>query len=318
MVKIWEVDFTVFSGGGSNEPQDNVGTEHLSTVIGTPVQLSTVGGFTNRPGIRFERNNVDQRYELHTAGVNNGKFRNAYSPTSKRSFVLWCYKPSNTRDDDLSMIWGDHNSNTYRNGFYINTSNQFEFYVASTSRYTSATQGTGEWHMLGMTVDRTISETVLYYQGEQVASGSYVPSTTEGGSYECEIGDTFQTREPNLDLGLVATYDHILSPTSMSGIYESFLIDSATGEDPIFTLSGTVYDIADSAVSGAPVALYHIEDNEVYERVNADGNGDYTLHIPFAGDYVVFTSSIPPNKGARAVSLSASGVAGSGTVTFYD
>ncbi|RKZ82104.1 MAG: hypothetical protein DRQ39_11135 [Gammaproteobacteria bacterium] len=317
MAKIWEVDFTSFSGGGSDEPQDSVGSQHLSTVVGTPTKLTTLGGMSFRPGIRFDIDNSDQGYELHTAGATNGRFRNAYSPSSKRSFVLWCYKPSNSRDSDLSMIWGDHTSNNYRDGFYINTSNQFEMYVDSSSRYTSATQGVGDWHMLSMTVDRTVPQTVLYYQGSVVASGTYVPSTSTAG-VSTEIGDTFQTREPGMDLGLVSSYDHIVSPTSMLGIYESFLIDSPGGEDPIFTLSGTVFDPTNVAVSGAPVALYSVADNEIYQRVDADSNGDYTIHIPFAGDFVLMTSSIPPKTGARALSLSASGTAGSGTVTFYD
>ena len=318
MVKIWEIDFTTFSGGGNDEPQDNVGTQHLSSVIGTPTKLTTVGGLTNRPGIRFNINNSDQRYEISTAGANNGKFRNAYSPTSKRSFVLWCYVPSTSRDSDNSIIWGDDNSNTYRSGFMINTSSQFELFVGSSARHTTPAATAGSWHMLAMTVDRTLPKTVLYHQGLEVASGTYVPSTSEGSGYRSSIGDTFQTREPGVDVGLVQTYDHILSSGSIAGLYESFLLDSAGGEDPIFTLSGTVYDTTNTAVSGAPVALYHVEDNEVYERVDADGNGDYVLNIPFAGEYVVFTSSMPPNRGARAVSLSASGVAGSGTVTFYD
>lgn len=318
MVKIWEIDFTVFSGVGNNEPQDNVGTQHLTSVVGTPVKIPTIGGLTNRPGIRFQINNSDQRYEISTAGINAGKFKNSYAPTSKRSFVTWIYVPSTSRDGSDAMIWGDDNSNAYRSGFVINTSNEIDYYVSSSVRYSSPTVTAGSWHMLAMTVDRTLPKTTIYYQGLEVASGTYVPSTTEGFGYRSSIGDTFQTQEPGVDVALIQVYDHILSSGSVAGLYESFILDSAGGEDPIFTLSGTVYDPADTPVSGAPVALYHVEDNEVYERVNSDGNGDYTLHIPFAGDYIIFTSSTPPNKGARAVSVSASGVAGSGTVTFYD
>lgn len=322
MVKIWELDFTTFSGASNQYPLDNVGDQNISQVVGTPLKVTPVGGLTNRPGVRFQANNSDQRYELSTGfpslDVTNGFFKNSYSPTSKRSFAMWCYLFTASRDGDRAMIWGDDNSNTYDSGFVINTSNQFEFYVAGTARYTTSTVSAGSWYHLAMTIDRVAPQTVIYFNGQPVASGTYVPSTSPGFGYRSSIGDTFQTREPNLDLGLVQTYDNILSPSSVEGLYESFIIDSAGGEDPIYTLSGTVYDNTNATVSGAPVALYSPDDNEVYERVDTDGSGEYELQVPFAGDFILFTASTPPGTGARAVSLTASGVAGSGTITFYD
>ena len=314
MVKIWEVDFTSFSG---TQPQDNIGTQHLSSVVGAPPTLSTIGGLSNRPGVRFPLNNVLNRYDIVGSSAHNAKFENDYFPTSKRSFVMWCYKSDDSRDTS-GEIWMDKNSFTRMNGFQILNDNSFRFRVGGLSRYTTATQSGSGWHMLAITVDRTISETNIYYQGEWVASGTYVPAASEGPFYGAGIGDFDSNTECNLDLGLCTTYDNVLSPASISGLYETFLIDSLAGEDPAFVISGTLYDPILTPISGAPIYLINVNDDEIYSKSVSASGGYYEIDIPFAGDYLLATTNFTVSSGARAVGLTASGVAGSGSITFHD
>ena len=50
MSKIWEIDFTSFSGSSA---LDNVGTQDLTVVSGTIKKVQPLSQFNFRPGIEF-------------------------------------------------------------------------------------------------------------------------------------------------------------------------------------------------------------------------------------------------------------------------
>jgi hypothetical protein len=319
MVKIWEIDFTNFSGTGNDEPQDNVGTGHLNLVTGTPAKVSPLPQFNNRPGVRFEETQPHQGYQVDGSDADSvARFQGSYTPTQQRSFVMWFYPHGVTESTAAHQpIWlGRKSSGAFSSGFSVTTSGTFNFWAdVHTERYETSAIGLNTWHLAVMTVDRGSSETVYYFDGSPVYSGSTLPPLSLDN---CWIGELGTTWEPEVSLGYVATYDHILSEASVSGIYSTFLIDSLSGDDPAFTLSGTVRDSSGTSVSGAPLYLINVSDNQLYETSESSTSGTYSINVPYSGDYVLATANVVPNIGARALSLTASGVAGSGSITFHD
>ena len=88
MSKIWEVDFTSFSGS-SNVLYDMVGSNHLTVFNGTMNKQDPLIGFDNRRGVYFSVNGSAQKYVLYESGIINiteARFTASYS---YRSFVLW-------------------------------------------------------------------------------------------------------------------------------------------------------------------------------------------------------------------------------------
>jgi hypothetical protein len=345
MAKIWEIDFTKCSGtagagtyGASTVNfgylQDNINDIPALQHGGAAQEVDPLPQFTTRSGIKHNTGTYssivfDTGHSTYTwkrtndpAPLNiNGNFSGVYT---RRSFVVWFYLHGSA-ETGTNGLYGENDSSTSpRAGFFMYNGSQFRCY-ANSSNIISSSFGDlqqGTWHCGVITIDRAEPKTRLYLDGELVGSSSTVHGATSllaTSPYAyLQIGDINGSREANVTYGYLATYDEKLSPASISGIYETFLIDSVTGDDPAFSVSGTVFDVRDLAISGAPVYLINTDDDSIAHITTTSGDGSYVTHIPFAGDYVLVTANDPPAIGARALSLSASGVAGSGSITFYD
>ena len=88
MAKIWEVDFTSFSGS-SNVLYDLVGSGHLTSYSGTMNKQEPLIGFANRRGIYISLNSNAQTYYLYGTGVPNVSLARFSATYNYRSFVLW-------------------------------------------------------------------------------------------------------------------------------------------------------------------------------------------------------------------------------------
>lgn len=307
MTKLIEFNFCSFSG---SVPVDEVsGTTLSGTVNGSPSIVSPLPSMTNRPGIRFLVNNVADNYTFPQAAADGLKMASLYMPTQRRSFVLWYYCHSSSHDaTSTNYIWGGDAS-----GFAVQTTG-LRYIRDSSAVYTTSTGTNVGWHNAVVTIDRVAPAYKCYYKGSLVYSDTTVPATTNSG-LSTVLGQAATDRESDISFGYVATYDTILDATTVSGIYQDFIRDSAAGNEPLAVLSGIILDINDQPTSGTPFYLIKTSDGQIYNRGVTSSSGTYTLDVPFSGHYVAVASTTPPNLGARAISLAAST---SGTVTYYD
>ena len=108
-------------------------------------------------------------------------------------------------------------------------------------------------------------------------------------------------------LGYVATYDHILTPTEVTEIFNTFLRDSAAGEVPLHTISGTVYGLDNTPISGAMVYLIRESGNYIEYYTSTSGNGYYEVPISFSGSYTLVSTNTPDSGGRAQPILSTTG-----------
>ena len=88
MFKIWEIDFTSFSG---IYPVDNINN---IPAVGAPSSVDTVNplpGFTVRSGISISPNGNYQAYSFDSGSSYTGCSGNFSGPYTVRSFVCWFY-----------------------------------------------------------------------------------------------------------------------------------------------------------------------------------------------------------------------------------
>lgn len=313
MGKIWEVDFTRFSGS-SAVAYDNIGSQDL-TVPSNIVRVSgTVPGFNYRPGIYFSLDGIDtQSYNLQASNTSNAFWRH---PDNTRSWNMWLYQvnslSSNTWWDSGnaqdSYLWVSNLSlaSNSDNGFYAagGGSSTYRCRFNSNALDSGFTPQSNSWHMLTATLDRTNSTVKFYVDGVLRASASgasYMPAT--GTSNEQCIGYRHLNDEGTFYLGLVQTYDHVLSSGEVSALYGTFLVDSVIGEStPYQTLSGYVFGTDGLPSSGATVYLLHQDTNNIEAMVTTSGDGYYEVIVPYSGSYTVI-STLTPSGGARAVAM---------------
>jgi len=312
MAKLAEINFTVTGTG--NVPIDEITETTLNgSIVGSiPTVINPLPTMSNRPGFRFFVDNVQEAFQYDATAGEALKFSSAYLPTQKRSFVFWyyCHGASTHDGGATNYMWGGD-----ANGFALHNDG-VKFIRDGGTVYTAATGKNVGWHNVVTTIDRASNAYRCYLDSSLVYNDSTLPSLAYSGStYHMSFGHSATDRESDISLGYAATYDTILDDTTISGIYNDFIRDSAAGNEPLAVLSGIILDFYDAPASGVPFYLIKTSDDEIYHRGTTSGNGEYILDVPFSGHYVAVTTTLPPNIGARAISLEAST---SGTITYYD
>jgi len=316
--KIWEVDFTSFSGG-SNVLYDKVGSQPLTIFSGTSTPVA-IPGFNNRQGLYFSNNNALQSYVIHGPGVPSVPNAQLRTPYDQRSFVLWIY-PVNMYNstywdnaNKVNGIWGAYDTTpTAQDGIFAMNYAAGNFYsiqakINSGDYIDSSGPLTNNWHCVVLTVDRLSNNTKLYIDTVLIDSAAATPSSGSA-AYEF-IGDYNTANEGSYYLGQATTYSGVLSPAEITSIYNTFLADSVVGSTYYQTFSGHVYGIDGSAASGIPVCAYYPNLNSVVHSTLTSGDGSYQVILPYSGTYTVFAAS--GSVGAVAIPV----VAASGGVYF--
>lgn len=299
MVKIWEVNFTNFSGV-SNVAFDEVGSQHLVTSSGI-VKESPMPGFTYRPGILFSNNSTQQAYPLRTAGITNACFAQAYN---RRSFVMWIYLASAVNNatffdtGNAISFWGEWSGSTWNDGFGKNTS-QIVVRVAG-SEFSTGSASSAGWHLFILTVDKLLLSTNFYYDNSLIASTTNIPSNTPGTA-DCYLGDSLSTREGTYEIGLCSVYDHILTAQERQAIWDTFLKDQAVivGQTGFQSFSGTLYGSNGTPQSGAKHYLIYEPTGFIVSSGSTSSSGTYQIDLPYSGAYTaMFTNT--PSAGSRS------------------
>jgi hypothetical protein len=313
MSKIWEVDFTNFSGV-SDVAYDNIGTEHLTVYTGI-VRSNPLPEFTYRPGIAMNNNASVQNYDLKLSNATNAFWSTSYS---QRSFVMWAYLTDLTDtglwDDSFDTgIWSDFatsGDNSPREGFIRdNISSNILLNLNGTNLGQTTPVYRPGWHLFVATVDKLAVQSRFYVDAVQVYSGSNLPSNTLGG--QSLIGENKATGEGTYQLAYCATYNNILTQSDVTTIYDTFLKDNVTGSAPYQTLTGTLYDLDGAALSGASAYLIHENTQSLVYYTTTGSGGNFTMDIPYSGSYTLVTTSTP-SAGSRAIPV----IATSGGVYF--
>jgi len=293
MIKLSEIDFTRFT---DLVPVDNISNTTLSgTTSGSPNITNVLPDFVFRPGVYFSVDNVADFYEFDSAvsGAEALKIGSTYSPTSKRSFVVWYYSYSSSHDSgNTNYIWGDGD-----NGFALATSG-LEFVRSGTTVATASSGTNVGWHNAIVTVDRLSDEYECYYNANNVYSDSVMPPTNSGNS---KMGQLATDSESDTALGYISTYDRVLSQEEVTAMYLNFLLD-AKNPYPFTKMVGVVRDLEGDPLPEANVIIYdHVEGLVVDETVS-ESNGVYTVRFPSPGEYSIYTSK-SGTPGGRASSL---------------
>jgi hypothetical protein len=313
MVKIWEVDFTSFSGI-SAVAYDNIGSQDLVSPTSIVRTSGTLPEFGFRKGIFFSQDNTDsQFYLLQASGITNAYWRH---PATLRSWNLWLYQvgsissnavwDSGNADDAYLWISNSTNATTFDNGFHAAGGSSSSYRCKFNNNVLDSniiSPKSNAWHMLTATVDRTVNAVKFYQDGVLVASGSgagFLPATGVGNE-QC-IGYRATSKEGTFYLGLAQTFDHVLSDAEVLTMYNTFLVDSEVGETPYQTFSGTVFDTAGLPASGATVYLIHETTKKIESSYTTSGDGYYNIIVPYSGSYTV-VSTLTPSGGARAFAM---------------
>jgi hypothetical protein len=307
MSKIAEINFCTFSG---NVPIEGISNTTLSgSLIGTAPDIANpLPTMVNRPGVRYPRtSSVQREYNWPYDAGEVLRFEGDYSGKLKRSFILWYYAHSITHDGANNYIW-----NTGTNGFTLRGLG-LRVLLNNVTVVTDISGTSVGWHCAVITVDRVIGESKVYLDGSLIATSTALPSSTLTNSVR--VGHLVSSQRHDSSLGQISVFDTILDASTISGVYSDFIRDSAAGDDPLVTLSGVILDYDNVPASGAPFYLIKSSDNEIYHKGVTDSNGQYLLDVPFSGHYVAVATTVPPKKGARAISLEATS---SGTINYYD
>lgn len=317
MVKIWQTDFTSFSGV-TDVLYDLVGTQHLTVTSGTINKQDPLLDFNYRKGVYFSANADIQRYVLYGGGtidLTNARMTASYN---YRSFVLWLYTYNmgnatywETTANKIN-IWGSYNAGARvdygicatSNGNGIEVLNNLVSILSYTSNLSNG------WHCIVVTVDRIIPQMKLYIDTTLIGT-SATTITANTPTVGEVIGDSGGSNEGSFYVGEATTYDHILNQTEIDNIYNTFLVDSIVGSDPYQTFSGYVYGLNNQVVSGASVVAYHRETESIVHITETNVSGYFSLDLPYSGTYVVIAEEAPYG-GTRSIPV----IATSGGVYF--
>lgn len=305
MAKIWEVQYTTFSGTFGNEPQDTVGSGHLSVAGSAPSIIEPGPGFSTRRTVSIPNDGTIQAYDY--GSVDEAKFGTSfYGPSGRRSFVMWMYKQGS--GDSNGSLWGDADSSFVRSGLKMEGSN-LNIVMNNNFLYNdSAGFGSSQWHNIVVTVDPFASPSSdrvkVYLNNSLILNSSALPTT----SYSIfRIGDLNGSREANCILGYTATYDHILSESEIENIYNSFLVDNNNPANfPYAEVSGRVFDVNGFPLDGAEVIAFDPASDQIVSQDVTTTGGDYTLQFESAGVFKVIASK-PGIVGGRVVEAVVSG-----------
>jgi len=142
------------------------------------------------------------------------------------------------------------------------------------------------WHHAVMTINRSATETLMYFDGLLVDTDLDLPSSV---AESARIGDKGVDRESNASLGLCSTYDHVLSSGEVSQLYNDFLADEYV-PFPFAALSGIVFSTSGTPLEGANVLVYdHQSDRVLSSNVTSSG-GNYLAVFPREGGYSIYTT----------------------------
>jgi len=316
MPKIWEVDFATFSGG-TDIVLDNIGNQHLvnpSNILQVPV----VPGMTFRPGIQFIQNGTVSNYLLNAPANSNALWSGNYQ---RRSFVCWFYNSGGWFPEE-GTIWGEYSGGSSGHGWrYGSSGNGIKFTDGSgfVISYPFDFLGSVGWKFMVANIDRGAGNYQVFGKsssGTPVDFTSAVTNKPPGTTppFQTRIGDTDSGRESSMYLGYMATYDHLLSVAEIDGLFNTFLIDSQAGGASVATLTGVVVDEDFNTASGVDVLVYDNDNDVIVSREVSASGGNYSVDIPFFGNYTVMASR-PPLKGSVAEPFS---VPSSGTIIFLN
>jgi hypothetical protein len=301
MAKIWEVHYTTFSGAGSNEPQDTIGTGHLTSFNGTaPVVYGPLAEFSTRQGAYLD-SSLKCGYDL--SSVSQSLFH--HSNYFQRSFVLWFYKYGTS--GDKAMIWGEQGGglNDQHHGIYL-YNDDLRIKINNSTLWSGTLSGNG-WHNVVITIDLFVPRTVAYLNGTQIVDSATVPSVS---TFQRSIGGRYASGSgyPSCFLGYTATYNHILDIGEVQSIYISSLVDSNDPENfSIYaSVTGTVFDYGGSPLEGADVTALDPATDTVVAHDTTSSGGQYELDFPSGGVFKIVASK-PGIIGGRVVEAVVSG-----------
>lgn len=309
MAKIWEVNFTNFSGV-SNVAFDEVGNQDILTSSGI-VKVPTLPNLNFRPGVAFTANASTQVFGLRSSGATNACFNVNFN---RRSFVMWLYLPAAMNngtffDANETTFWGEWSGTGVDAGIGKSTGGVLRARVGGGAAIDHTTLGVG-WHLVILTVDKIGLESAFYVDNVLVGTNVNVSSNT-AGTFDCIIGDRDTTRENSFQIGLCSTYDHILTANERQAIYDTFLKDALNVGVAFQSFSGTLYGNNGLPESGATHYVIYQPTSQIVSSGQTDANGFYSIDLPFSGAYTtIFTSS--PNPGSRSFPV----IATSGGVFF--
>lgn len=313
MSKIWEVDFTSFSGT-SELAYDNVGTQHLLTYYNIE-KVDPLPEFSYRPGITFSIGSSSARYYDLTTPVDSNAFWRRSASYTSRSFVLWVYLPggvpnSSYYDSAEVPLWvATTTTTTHTDGFLVYGGQTGTARLKINTNVIDGGSLSAGWHLLVATIDVSGNISKFYIDGQYIGSYSGIPSAT-AATYEI-IGQRATSAEGTFSLGYVATYDHILSLSEVVALYNTFLVDSISGDDPYQTFSGTVFGLDGEIVEGSKLYLINTDTDLLVSSDVSTESGIYSLVVPTSGNYVVISVD-PPYGGSRSFPM----IAASGGVYF--
>lgn len=305
MAKIWEIHYTTFSGTFNDQPQDTVGSGHLTVAGSAPPLIEPGPSFNVRRAVDISNNGTLESYNYST--VDEAKFgTNFYGLSGRRSFVMWMYKKGS--GDTNGALWGDADASFTRSGLKMEGSN-LNLVINNNFIYnSSAGFGSSQWHNIIVTVDPFASPSSdrvkLYLNNALIANTSSLPTT----SYSIfRIGDLTTSREANVILGYTATYDHVLNEQEVENIYNSFLVDSNDPANfPYAEVSGKVFDAGGFPLEGADVIAFDPATDSIVANDTTTVGGDYSLQFESAGVFKL-TASKPGVLGGRVVEVTVSG-----------
>lgn len=318
MSKIWETDFLSFSGS-SSVLYDKVGTQHLTSITGT-IYKTSLPEFIVRSGISFSKGVTYSYYNI-VAATNAVMYPSGGYPTGTRSFVVWVYidEPWNTAKwpgpTTSTHIWCQLDSNpTLQHGISIyvdiNSIVYIEGRVQGAFNVIRSTITNSGWYCIILTVDAPGLESKLYINSSLIGTLNIVPSTYYINNNI--IGPISDSNRGSFKLGRTTTYNHTLSQSEITAIYNDYLPDNLSDNYPYYTLSGTVFS-AEGVVSPSGTKAYLLRETplSIVDACTTSGDGLYHLNVPSSGNYTVITTNTP-NSGASAVPIEAA----SGTVYF--
>lgn len=313
MSKIWEVDFTSFSGSTA-VAYDNVDSQPMATVTGIS-KVSPLPGFINRGGITLTKISSAQWYDIQNSPCPNACFRQTYN---RRSFAFWFYNPitmNNTSYWDHTyrvIMWGSQANVNYTsdsdNGIQMDSNGGSYTLKGRINANNIVDLGdiTG-WNFVVICVDRIAVETKFYLNGVLKATTTHLPNSTPGNGEH--LGNRFAGNgQGTYSLGYVATYDHALSQDEITAMYNTFLVDSTYGQTAYQTCSGYIYDPGHVPVSGAKLDLIYNASNSLLNSYTTSGDGFYSMILPFSGSYSLLTFKEGVGSQATSVLATSSGV----------
>ena len=288
-----------FTQSGATQT-DLIGGRDWTMTAGASSYLSGLGGpFNIRPGWLIQGFAANQFFP------NTDEVYDFTDPIPQKSFVVWARFKNNSAGGNL---WSQHGAGglygMYDSGnalrFTTGTHNDILLPVGYQSNVT-------DFRMLAVTQDRGTSETKLYADGVYLTT---LPSVVPNNPQSRRFGHNRFNGQLNFDVGLLQTYDHVLTDEEVSNLYDTGLVDT-TIQQPFGTVNGIVFDSDSVPISGATVAVWNHASERIESVFSTPSGGDYTAYFPTVGNYSLYTSK-PGVTGGRAFPVTVT----SGGITF--